>query len=82
MDRMEMPLQTEDWQRALQCTVLLHRWGHLKDNQDLNFECGSELHTIQHLLQCPLLKQVCTAKKLATNNDTAQKYVQDWPNRI
>ena len=55
------------------CKVLLHKWGYLKDDQDLNCDCGSELHTMQHLLQCPLLEQVCTAEDLAAYNDTAQK---------
>ena len=33
----------------------------LNGKQELNLECGSEPHTMQHLLQCPLLEQVCTA---------------------
>ena len=61
------------------CKVLIHKWGYLKDNQDLNCNCGSELHTMQHLLQCPLLEQVCTAEAY---NDTVQKCVQHWLNSI
>ena len=40
--------------------VLLHKLGYLKDTQDLilNCDCGTEPHTMQHLLQCPLLEQV------------------------
>ena len=64
------------------CKVLLHKWGYLKDNQDLNWDCGSELHTMQHLLQCPLLEQVCTAEDLTAYNDTAQKCVHHWLNSI
>ena len=64
------------------CKALLHKWGCLKDNQDLNCECGSEPHTMQHLLQCPLLEQVCTAKDLAAYNDTAQNCVRHWLNSI
>ena len=37
---------------------------------------------MQHLLQCPLLEQVCTAEDLAAYNDTAQKCVQHWLNSI
>ena len=66
---MEMPQQTEDWYRALQGTP--SKMGVLEGhNQDLNCDCGSELHTMQYLLQCPLLEQVCTAKDLAAHNDT------------
>ena len=40
-------------------------------NQDLNCECGTEPHIMQHLLQCPLLEQVCTAEDLAVYDKTA-----------
>ena len=44
-----------------------HKWGYLSDNQDLNCLCGTEPHTMQHLLQCDLLAQVCTAQDLTTS---------------
>ena len=59
------------------CKVLLHKWGYLKDSQDLNCECGSKLHTMHHLIQCPLLEQVST-----TEDCTVQKCVQHWLNSI
>ena len=56
--------------------------GILERQQDLNGDYGSEPHTMQHLLQYPMLEQVCTAEDLAAYNDTAQKYVQHWQNSI
>ena len=53
------------------CKVLLHKWGYLKDNQDLN--SGSELHTKQYFLIC---WSTYTQLKIAADNDTAQKCVQ------
>ena len=64
------------------CKVLLHKWGYLQDNQDLNCDCGSEPQTMEHLLQCPLLEQACTAEDLAAYNDTAHKCVQHYLNII
>ena len=61
------------------CKVLYHKWGYLNNNKQLNCECGTEPHTMQHSLQCPLLVQVCIAEDLAAYNDTAQKCVQHWP---
>ena len=61
---------------------LLQRWGYLGDNSYLKCECGTEPQTTQHLLECPLLEQTCTARDLAGYNDTAYKYVQHWLNRI
>ena len=52
------------------------------DNSDLKCECGTEPQTIQHLLECPLLEQTCTARDLAYYYDTAYKCVQNWLNRI
>ena len=40
------------------------------------------VNTMQYLLQCPLLEQVCTAEDLAAYNDTAQICIQHWLNSI
>ena len=42
----------------------LQRWGYL-DDSNLNCECGTEPEAMQHLLECPLLEQICTARDLA-----------------
>ena len=81
VDRMVMPQQTEDWHRALQGTP--PQMGILEGQPRSKLYCGSELHTMQHLLQCHSLEQVCTAEDLAAyNNNTAQKCVQHWLNSI
>ena len=61
--------------------VTLNKWGHT-DNDDLDYDCGSESQTMQHLLRCPLLEQVCSADDLATHNDIARNCVQQWLNTV
>ena len=41
------------------CMVFFHEWGHPNDN----LRSGTHFHTMQHLLQYPLLEQVCTAEQ-------------------
>ena len=40
----------------------------MDDSSDLSCECGTEPHTMQHLLEGPLLKQICTARDLTAYN--------------
>ena len=73
VEGMEMPQQTE---------VLLHKRVYLKDNQGLNCECGSERHTMQHLLQCHLLEQHCIAEDLAAQCVAKQYVLELWSNKV
>ena len=51
----------------VRCKVLLQKWGgHLKNSQDLSCESSFELHTMQHLLQRPLLEQVYAHLKICS----------------
>ena len=42
------------------------------DNDDMTCVCGLEPQTMEHLLRCPLLEQVCDAKDLAELNGNAE----------
>ena len=63
VDGMEMPQQTEDWHRALQGTP--PQMGILEGQLRSKLWLWLWAHTMQHLLQCPLLEQVCTPEDLA-----------------
>ena len=60
VDTMEMPQQRIEGRERFK--VLLHKCGYLYSKQEQNCECGTD--TMQHLRQCRLLKQVCTAADL------------------
>ena len=54
----------------------LIKWGYYTG--DLSCNCGTETPTMEHLLQCPLLKTPCSRDDLSIFNDTAQKCVKLW----
>ena len=58
--------------------VSLQKWGYLDTAEDVTCDCRTAPQTMQHLLQCPVLEQVCTADDLAVYNENAQKCVQQW----
>ena len=58
--------------------VSLQKWGYLDTAEDVICDCRTAPQTMQHLLQCPVLEQVCTADDLAVYNENAQKCVQQW----
>ena len=49
----------------------LIKWGYHTGDPSCN--CGTETQTMEHLLQCPLLKTPCSRGDLSIFNDTAQK---------
>ena len=53
--------------------VSLQKWGYLDTAEDVTCDCRTAPQTMQHLLQCPVLEQVCTADDLAVHNENAQK---------
>ena len=61
--------------------VSLQKWGYLDTAEDVTCDCRTAPQTMQHLLQCPVLEQVCTADDLAVYNENAQKCVQQWLDR-
>ena len=52
----------------------LIKWGYRTGDPSCN--CGTETQTMEHLLQCPLLKTPCSRDDLSIFNDTAQKCVK------
>ena len=58
----------------------LIKWGYHTGNPLCN--CGTETQTMEHLLQCPLLKTPCSLDDLSTFNDTAKKCVKLWQSTI
>ena len=58
----------------------LIKWGYHMGDPSCN--CGTETQTMEHLLQCPLLKTPCSRDDLSIFNDTAQKCVKLWQSTI
>ena len=58
----------------------LIKWGYHTGDPSCN--CGTETQTMEHLLQCPLLKTPCSRDDLSIFNDTAQKCVKLWQSTI
>ena len=58
----------------------LIKWGYHTGDPSCN--CGTETQTMEHLLQCPLLKTPCSCEDLSTFNDTAKKCVKLWQSTI
>ena len=58
----------------------LIKWGYHSGNPLCN--CGTETQTMEHLLQCPLLKTPCSCDDLSIFNDTTQKWVKLWQSTI
>ena len=58
----------------------LIKWGY--HTGDLSCNCGTETQTMGHLLQCPLLKTLCSRDDLSIFNYTAQKCVKLWQSTI
>ena len=56
------------------------KWGYHTGDPSCN--CGTKTQTIEHLLQCPLLKTPCSGDDLSIFNDTAQKCVKLWQSTI
>ena len=52
----------------------LIKWGYRTGDPSCN--CGTETRTMEHLLQCPLLKTPFSRDDLSIFNDTAQKCVE------
>ena len=49
---------------------------------DPSCNCGTETQTMEHLLQCPLLKTPCSRDDLSIFDDTTQKCVKLWESTI
>ena len=58
----------------------LIKWGYHTGDSSCN--CGTETQTMEHLLQCPLLKTPCSCDDLSIFKDTAQKCVKLWQSTI
>ena len=58
----------------------LIKWGYHTGNPSCN--SGTETQTMEHLLQCPLLKAPCSRDDLSTFNDTAKNCVKLWQSTI
>ena len=58
----------------------LIKWGHHTGDPSCN--CGTETQTMEHLLQCPLLKTPCSCDDLSIFYDTAKKCVELWQSTI
>jgi len=56
----------------------MKQWGYVDKGHDTLCECGEHEQTMQHLLQCRLLKDAVTQKDLVAYNKKAQRCVEKW----
>lgn len=54
----------------------MQKWGFYSESTAC--ECGIEPQTMQHMLQCPLLDEICSSEDLAQYTVCAQKCVDKW----
>ena len=60
------------------CKVNMRKWGYT-ENDNVNCDCGTP-QTMQHLPQCPNLKEHCSQDDLMAANEKALKCAKFWPN--
>ena len=48
------------------------------DEDDTTCDCKEADQTMEHLLECPLLRQTCSLDDLMVYNDVAKECVRQW----
>ena len=59
------------------CKHNLRKWKYT-DEDDTTCDCKEADQTMEHLLECPLLRQTCSLDDLMVYNDVAKECVRQW----
>ena len=59
------------------CKHNLRKWKYT-DEDDTTCDCEEADQTMEHLLECPLLRQTCSLDDLMVYNDVAKECVRQW----
>ena len=59
------------------CKHNLRKWNYT-DEDDTTCECKEADQTMEHLLECPLLRQTCSLDDLMVYNAVAEQCVRQW----
>ena len=59
------------------CKHNLRKWKYT-DEDDTTCDCKEADQTMEHLLECPLLRQTCSLDDLMVYNDVAKQCVRQW----
>ena len=59
------------------CKHNLRKWKYT-DEDDTMRDCKEADQTMEHLLECPLLRQTCSLDDLMVYNDVAKECVRQW----
>ena len=59
------------------CKHSLRKWKYT-DEDDTTCDCKETDQTMEHLLECPLLRQTCSLDDLMVYNDVAKECVRQW----
>ena len=70
---MEMPEQTSHENGMLQTQPKKYT-----DEDDTTCDCKEADQTMEHLLECPLLRQTCSLDDFMVYNDVAKERVRQW----
>ena len=55
----------------------LRKWKYT-DEDDTTCDCKEADQTMEHLIECPLLRQTCSLDDLMVYNDVAKECVRQW----
>ena len=71
-----MPEQTPH-EKMGRCKHNLRKWKYTEED-DTTCDCKETDQTMEHLLECPLLRQTCSLDDLMVYNDVAKECVRQW----